>query len=215
MNVQCPHCSRVVRSTTIICYSCQGPVAEYYEYYEIYNCPPPRNYSYRQIPYNQPYYDNRPYYGNRLGYHQPAYPARRNNPGCPVLFIIAVLVVGFLTTNQHSGYSSSSSSDSIDAASKTLQAYYNHINAHEYQAAYDLWYVNGQRSQTYTEFVAGYAQTLHDDLTIQDAKELNDGSVQLNVTLVARGPTNSATYQGYYNVGQRDGEWKLIQGQLS
>lgn len=222
MNVQCPHCRMVVLRTSVICYSCRGPVAEYYEYYEIYHCPPPQNYSYRPIPYNQPYY------GNNVGYRQPVYTPRGNNSGCAVLFVIAIIVVVILSANHQLSYStssasadgqssssSSSSSASIDAANNTLNAYYNHINAHEYQAAYDLWYVNGQRSQTYAEFVAGYAQTLHDDLTIKDAEELNDGTVQLNVTLVAQGPRNSTTYRGYYNVGQRDGEWKLISGQLS
>ena len=97
-----------------------------------------------------------------------------------------------------------------------MQEYYRDINAQNYQAAYNLWGSNFQSTNSYSSFAAGYANTLHDDLTINSITPLSDGTISMDVTLNATENTASgtvySTYQGTYIIGQENGAWKFLSG---
>jgi cell division septation protein DedD len=88
---------------------------------------------------------------------------------------------------------------------RVVEAYYEAINARDYRAAWAL--VGGNKfGQTYDEFAAGFANTVHDDLTITG---VNGDTV--TVTLVAtRSDGSTRTYRGTYTV--RGG--RIIEGHL-
>jgi hypothetical protein len=102
-------------------------------------------------------------------------------------------------------------------AQAVVQQYYNDINAHKYQDAYYLWVSN---PDNYDHYVQGFAHTHRDDMTFGDAISQTDGTIQVNVTILATedaagGGTQTSTYTGYYTIGQQtDGSWKIINGQL-
>ena len=87
--------------------------------------------------------------------------------------------------------------------------YYAAINDKDYQTAYNLW-VNSP--QTYQDFADGFADTQHDDYQFGQVLLQSDGTVQVDVTLIATSTSyQKTTYQGYYIVGQQpDGTWKII-----
>ncbi|MBV9258476.1 MAG: hypothetical protein JO215_10700 [Ktedonobacteraceae bacterium] len=103
-------------------------------------------------------------------------------------------------------------------AQATIQQYYDDINNHNYQDAYNLWVNN---PDNYDHFKQGFAHTQHDAITLGDAVAQTDGTMRVNLTLqatenTASGGTQVNTYQGYYTVQQQaDGSWKIINGQLS
>jgi hypothetical protein len=92
--------------------------------------------------------------------------------------------------------------------------YYTAINDKDYQTAYNLW-VNSP--QTYEDFANGFADTQHDDYQFGQVLLQSDGTVQVDVTLVATSTSyQRTTYQGYYIVGQQpDGSWKIITASMS
>ncbi len=95
-----------------------------------------------------------------------------------------------------------------------IDRYYTSINNKDYQTAYNLW-VN--YPQTYEDFANGFADTQHDDYQFGQVLLQSDGTVQVNVTLVATSTSyQETTYQGYYTVGQQsDGSWKIIAASMS
>ena len=103
-----------------------------------------------------------------------------------------------------------------DHARALMQEYYRDINAQNYQAAYNLWGSNFQSKNSYNSFVAGYANTVHDDLTINSTTPLSDGTISMAITLKATENTASgtvySTYQGTYIIGQENGTWKFLSG---
>ncbi|HEV7236191.1 MAG TPA: hypothetical protein VGN15_08430, partial [Ktedonobacteraceae bacterium] len=105
---------------------------------------------------------------------------------------------------------------SSDYARATIQEYYRAINAQDYQTAYNLWGSNFQSTNSYNSFVAGYANTLHDDLTINSTTPLSDGTINMDITLNATentaSGTVSSTYQGTYIIGLENGAWKFLSG---
>lgn len=105
---------------------------------------------------------------------------------------------------------------SSDYARATIQEYYRDINARNYQAAYNLWGSNFQNTNSYNSFAAGYANTRHDDLTINSTTPLSDGTISMDITLNATENTASgtvySTYQGTYIIGLENGAWKFLSG---
>lgn len=103
-----------------------------------------------------------------------------------------------------------------DHARATIQEYYRAINARNYQAAYNLWGSNFQSTNSYNSFVAGYANTRHDELTITSTTPLSDGTISMDITLKATEDTASgivsSTYQGTYIIGLENGAWKFLRG---
>jgi len=105
---------------------------------------------------------------------------------------------------------------SSDHARALMQEYYRDINAQNYQAAYNLWGSNFQNTNSYNSFVAGYANTRRDDLTINSTTPLSDGTISMDITLKATENTASgtvySTYQGTYIIGLENGAWKFLSG---
>jgi hypothetical protein len=104
-----------------------------------------------------------------------------------------------------------------DLARGVIQRYYDDINKHNYQDAYNLWAVDAQHpAASYDQFVNGFAHTLHDDITFNSITPLPDGTVQLDVMLHATEQRSSGTvvtpYHLFYHVGQQGGTWKILDG---
>lgn len=99
-------------------------------------------------------------------------------------------------------------------AQAVIASYYSAINSKDYQTAYNLW-VNYPDS--YQNFANGFSNTQHDDYQFGQVLQQSDGTVQVNITLVATTTSSQqTTYQGYYIVGQQsDGSWKIVKGKLS
>ncbi len=104
----------------------------------------------------------------------------------------------------------------VQHAKQLLNQYYTNLNHHQYQTAYNRW---KSINQSYATYVQGYQYTIHDTLTINNATEQSDGTVRLDVTLQAdeKPPSGSqhSTFQGYYIVGQYNGQWLIFNGQLN
>lgn len=88
---------------------------------------------------------------------------------------------------------------------RVVEAYYEAINARDYRAAWAL--VGGSRfGQTYDEFAAGFADTVHDALTITG---VNGDTVMVRL-VATRGDGSTRTYRGTYTV--RGG--RIVEGRL-
>lgn len=167
---------------------------------------------------------------------QPAPPVRqaRRHRRVPVLLtilLLLVLVLGGLvfsalrytlvTGNTNGGTTQGTTTTSMtptDHAKALVQQYYNDINNKNYNEAYYLWQRNAN-GQSYASFVQGYAQTVHDDLTIGNVVESgSSGTMRVDLTIVATeavgNKTVQHTYGGYYVVGQVNGTWKILRGYL-
>ncbi len=112
----------------------------------------------------------------------------------------------------------SGSSITPQQAIATLNLYYAHINAQDYQSAYNLWGSSYQRSTSYAAFSQGFATTQKDDVQIGNAVALSNGTLNVPVTVTATvsdtASTTVKTYQGYYIVGQEQGSAKLLSANL-
>jgi hypothetical protein len=151
-----------------------------------------------------------------------------------LLFMLGALV---LFTLKHNGFfGGTSTSNSFNAgttivgtqntpvsqntpivqAEATVQRLYDDVNQHDYNAAYNQWY---NYPKTLTQFKNGYAHTRHDDLTIDNSTALSDGTVKVFVTVIATEDAQTGTkqsqFKGYYIVGQENGKWLLLSGQLN
>ena len=100
-------------------------------------------------------------------------------------------------------------------ASATVQQYFDDINVKDYSDAYNLLGSKLQSKQTYSNFVSGFSNTVHDNIQIGNITANSDGTFNVSVTINATennvpGPgTHISTYQGYYVVGTENGQWKL------
>jgi hypothetical protein len=115
--------------------------------------------------------------------------------------------------------STSTSTPSAQARAVVVQLY-NDINAHDYQSAWNLWGSAYQNSTTYTSYAAGYANTVHDELTINSITPQSNFTAVVGVTITATeksasGGTVTSTYTGTYLVGQENGTWKLLSGNIT
>jgi len=95
-----------------------------------------------------------------------------------------------------------------------IEQYYTAINRKDYQTAYNLWANN---SQSYDDFVQGFAHTKRDDVVFDRLARQPDGTVQVFITLTATSDTGATSlYRGYYLVGQQaDSTWKIITAQIN
>jgi len=104
-------------------------------------------------------------------------------------------------------------------ARATIEQYYTYVNAQDYQNAYNIWGSTEQTKQPYNSFVAGYANTIHDNVTITSLTEQPDGTVMADVTVQATEQSSSGqvtnTYQGWYDIGIENGSWKLLNAHFS
>jgi hypothetical protein len=105
-------------------------------------------------------------------------------------------------------------------AQAVIQQYYADINNHDYQDAYNLLGSAKQQQQSYNNFVTGYAHTHNDTITISNIAPQSDGTVIVTLTLKATEDasagtgTQISTYQGTETVGQENGAWKILSGDL-
>lgn len=104
----------------------------------------------------------------------------------------------------------------VQHAKQLLNQYYTNLNHHQYRIAYNRW---KNIQQSYAAYVQGYKYTVHDTLIINNAVEQSDGTVRLDVTLQAdENPPSGlqhSIFQGYYIVGQYNGQWLIFNGQLN
>lgn len=103
-------------------------------------------------------------------------------------------------------------------AQAVVNQYYNDINNHDYQDAYNLLGPTMQQNQSYSNFVSGYAHTRHDTITISNVAAQSDGTYLVTLTIQATEDatpgtgTQISTYQGGDIVGQVNGAWKILNG---
>lgn len=101
-------------------------------------------------------------------------------------------------------------------AETTIQQYYDDVNRQNYQAAYDMW---DKQGESLADFQKGYSHTKSDTLIFGDVVSQPDGTTKVFVTVIATelisGVTRQSTYKGYYIVGQRGNDWKILNGTLS
>jgi ribosomal protein L40E len=106
-----------------------------------------------------------------------------------------------------------------DTASALIQEFYADINARDFDAAYDLLSSAYQQRQSRQNFKNGFVTTVQDTLTIEGAQTLSDGTVQVNVTLVAvdnkNGSQVTTVYTGYYIVILENGALRITKGKLT
>jgi hypothetical protein len=98
-------------------------------------------------------------------------------------------------------------------AQSVIDRYYTALNNADYRTAYGLW----AKESSYQDFVSGFADTKRDEYQFGQISRQSDGTVQVNVTIVAISTSSQRkTYQGYYVVGkQPDGSWKIMAGELN
>ena len=104
----------------------------------------------------------------------------------------------------------------VSQAVATLNLYYAHINAKDYQDAYNLWGTAYHNSTSYSQFVAGFANTQSVSVTVlPGATVLNEGSVKVPVTIRSVNTGNvTRTYQGYYIIGTEGNTWQLFSASI-
>ncbi len=105
-----------------------------------------------------------------------------------------------------------------DTASALVNQFYVDINARDFDSAYDLLSTSYQQKQSRQSFKNGFLTTVQDTLTIQSAQTLADGTVQVNVTLIALDNKNGSqvktVYTGYYIVILENGALRINKGSL-
>ena len=103
-----------------------------------------------------------------------------------------------------------------DQAQALVQQYYNYINQHDYQDAYQLWRTKYQNDNSYNSFASGYSNSVLDNIVFTGVTPLPDGTVAVSLQLSAEelGGTGTVThvFKGSYIVGQENGRWKLFSG---
>ena len=78
-------------------------------------------------------------------------------------------------------------------ATAVVQNYYDDINNHNYQAAYNLLGSNFQSSHPYNQFASGYANTVHDNLATGTVTAQSDGTFNVPATVIATEDNTSGT----------------------
>jgi serine/threonine protein kinase len=100
-------------------------------------------------------------------------------------------------------------------ATAVIQLLYGDINKTDFRDAYTQFSTSFQQRLSYNDFVAGYANTKHDEVTYEGTILLGDGSYQCNVSIDAteideNGALTHSIYIGYYIVGLDNDEWKIF-----
>ena len=139
-----------------------------------------------------------------------------------LLFVLSAVVLFALQSNSVIGSTGGTGTPvattaPTQQAQALIQEYYTDVNAHNYQAAYNLWKNN---QQTFADFKSGYKNTFADTVSFGTISQQTDGTVQVTVTIKATERTSTgtqqSTYQGYYTVEpQSDGTWRIIGGNIN
>jgi hypothetical protein len=104
----------------------------------------------------------------------------------------------------------------LPLAERTITAFYDAINAHDYANAYAYLGTASQLQQPYQKFAAGFADTVHDDLVqlyVQTIKP--DGTVAVHIDFIAHRTQDSSEYAGTYLIGYEAGEPHILSAQVS
>jgi hypothetical protein len=104
----------------------------------------------------------------------------------------------------------------LPLAKRTITAFYDAINAHDYANAYAYLGTTSQLQQPYEKFVAGFADTVHDELVqlyVQTIKP--DGTVAVHIDFIAHRTQDSSEYAGTYVIGYEGGEPHILSAQVS
>ena len=170
---------------------------------------------------------------DRPGYqYAPAQPAKRRKKGGTVVLLVILLVLLVIVSGTtvvvlwQNGWLGNGGTPTPPTLSPSQQAralvqqYYDDINMRDYHAAYNLWGRDPQHPPpTYDQFASGYANTQHDDITFGTITPNADGTVTVDLTIVATETTSAgtqmSTFQGSYIVGRQDGAWKLLRSNFS
>jgi hypothetical protein len=166
---------------------------------------------------------------SNMGY-QSAQAAKRRRNGVAVVLLTTLLalliILGTATVIvlRQSGYFGNNGPPPpaltpAQRAQALVLRYYIDINKRNYYDAYNLWGNNPQHPlPTYQQFARGYANTKHDDIIFGPITPYTDGTVQVNLTVYATEATLSgivhSVYQGSYIVGQQNGLWKILSGNV-
>jgi hypothetical protein len=106
-----------------------------------------------------------------------------------------------------------------DTASALIQEYYADINARNFDAAYDLYSTSYQQAHSRQSFVTGFQTFVQDTLTIQGAQTLADGTVEVDITLMAidnkNGTQVTTNYAGYYIVIIENGALRILRAKVN
>jgi hypothetical protein len=103
----------------------------------------------------------------------------------------------------------------LPLAERTITGFYDAINAHDYANAYTYLGTASQLQQPYQKFVAGFADTVHDDLVQLYVQSIEpDGTVTVHVDFIAHRTQDSSEYAGIYVIGYEAGEPHILRGQL-
>jgi hypothetical protein len=104
----------------------------------------------------------------------------------------------------------------LQLAERTVTGFYDAINARDYANAYSYLGSALQTQQSYQRFVAGFSDTVHDDLVQVFVQTIRaDGTVTVYVDFIAHRTQDSSEYAGTYVIGYEAGEPRLLSGQLS
>ncbi|MDE3103261.1 MAG: restriction endonuclease, partial [Chloroflexota bacterium] len=113
-------------------------------------------------------------------------------------------------------------STSADIAAGIVSRFYAAIQQHDFATAYALFGADWQRSQSYEDFVAGFAQTLSTSFSTESVRASADGATVnghvIALELLGTEPTGYVTrsvYAGSYDVGLVNGQWRIISGALA
>lgn len=103
----------------------------------------------------------------------------------------------------------------LPLAERTITGFYDAINAHDYANAYAYLGAASQLQQPYQKFVAGFADTVRDDLVQLYVQTIEpDGTVTVHVDFIAHRTQDSSEYAGTYVIGYEAGEPHILRGQL-
>lgn len=97
-----------------------------------------------------------------------------------------------------------------EQANAVVRQYYKYVNQQDYQDAYKL----RKDITNYQNFVAGYQNTQHVELTITNTQQLSDGTFKVSIILRAidSNKPRPTIYHGYYIVGPQNGQWFILSG---
>lgn len=104
----------------------------------------------------------------------------------------------------------------LPLAERTITGFYDAINAHNYANAYSYLGAKLQSDQPYQKFVAGFADTVRDDLVQLYVQSIEpDGTVTVHVDFIAHRTQDSSEYAGTYVIGYEGGEPHILKGKLN
>ena len=100
-------------------------------------------------------------------------------------------------------------------ARSIVQRYYDAINNKDYRTAYNIWQDNAtDNGESYSQFVAGYGNTLHDDITFDSIVPQDSNTVNVNITIHASQRNGTETFRASYVVAKIGESWKFVGGSI-